>query len=29
LNDGKHLEDLVAFLGEQIKNAQGTGKYGR
>jgi hypothetical protein len=29
LNDGKHLEDLVAFLSEQVKNSPGTGKYGR
>ena len=29
MNDGKHLEDLVAFLTEQVKNPPGSLKYGR
>lgn len=28
LNDGKHLDDLVAFLSEQVKNPPGTLNYG-
>lgn len=29
MNDGKHLDDLVAFLTEQVKNPPGSLKYGK